>query len=81
MRVSLDIEDRESWLELFRRLKKFGFLENISEDYIDLDEEQFPVQFFIDVDPILNALDNPIVRPFRKKFDIGLSERIREVIG
>lgn len=81
MRVALKVEDRESWLELFRRFKKVGFLKDIPEDEIDLEEEQFPMEFFIDVDPIFKAMDNPMLRPFRSKLDVGLVNRLREVIG
>lgn len=80
MGVVLSIPDYDSWMDIYRRFRKAGFMKNISEEEMDLDEDVFPIEFEIDMGPIFELVNSPIVAPFRKKLDSGLTKCLKEVI-
>lgn len=80
MTLRITIDDRESWMEMYERLREIGFLKDISPEDMDLSEDLFPMEFFIDVDPLLSMIGNPMVKPFRKKIDSTLTIALNEAI-
>jgi hypothetical protein len=82
MKVAMSIQNRDDWLDLFNKLIDLGLLSDITQEDIDLDEDQFPVEFFIDIDPILNVIsNNPMIRPFKKKLNTSLTNAVTSLIG
>lgn len=80
MNLKIMVDDRDSWMELFERFREIGLLKDISEEDMDLSEDLFPMEFFIDIDPILNLVENPVVKPFRKRIDGILTKGLEEAI-
>ena len=80
MNLRIAVEDREDWIELFERFRRIGLLKDISEEDMDLSEDLFPMEFFIDIDPILSLVENPVVKPFKRKIDTVLTKGLEEAI-
>jgi hypothetical protein len=80
MNLKIMVEDRNSWMALFERFREIGLLKDVSEEDVDLDEDVFPIEFFIDIDPILNLIENPVIKPFKKRIDGTLTTALKEAI-
>ena len=80
MNLRIMVDDRDGWFELFRRFRKLGLLSDISEEDMDLSEDLFPMEFFIDIDPILSLIENPVVKPFKRRIDTVLTRGLEEAI-
>ena len=80
MNLRITVDDRDGWLQLYERLQSVGLLRDISREDMDLDKDLFPMEFFIDIDPILGLIENPVVRPFKKKIDSVLTRGLEEAI-
>ena len=81
MNLKILVEDRDSWMQLFDKFQQIGLLKNIAKEDVDLDEEMFPMEFFIDIDPVLSLIENPVVKPFKKKIDGTLTKCLEEAIN
>ena len=80
MNLRIMVDDRESWLSMYDRLREVGLLKDVSREDMDLSEDLFPMEFFIDVEPLLAMIDNPVVKPFRKRIDGTLTTALNEAI-
>ena len=78
MRIMID--SKEDWMELFRRLRNAGLLKDIPEEDVELSEDLFPMEFFMDLDPIINLVENPIVKPFKSRIDGTLTRCVEDAI-
>lgn len=81
MMVKLKIESQADWYELIVELKKAGLLETANYNDLAVDEGSFPIEFPIDIEPLLKMAQSPIAKPFRKKISAGLVNRAIEVIA
>lgn len=80
MTLRIMIDDRDDWMEMYDRLRGLGFLKDIPREDVDLSDDLFPMEFFIDVDPLLNMIENPVVKPFRKKIDNTLTAALCDAV-
>lgn len=80
MNLRIVVDDRDSWMVMYDRLREAGFLKGVSREDMDLSEDLFPMEFFIDMEPILDMIDSPMVKPFRKKIDGTLTTALNEAI-
>lgn len=81
MNVTLKVNDRESWLELYGELKKIGLLPNVAVNDVALGEEAFPMEIPVDIQALLKIIGNPVVKPFRKKINESLERTLEWVVG
>ena len=80
MNLRIMVDDRNSWMTLYDRLRGIGLLKDVSREDMDLSEDLFPMEFFIDVEPMLSMIENPVVKPFKKKIDCTLTGALKEAI-
>ena len=80
MSIRIMVDDRASWLQLYDRLREIGLLKGVSREDMDLSEDLFPMEFFIDAEPMLAMLRNPGVRMFKGKIDDTLTKALEEAI-
>ena len=81
MGIKLKIESKREWLELYWDLWKAGLLKDISLNEINLGMDQFPLEIPIDISGLLDLLNNPLVKPYKKKIDMTLHENLAKVLG
>ena len=81
MNVTLKVNDRESWLELYGELRKIGLLPNVAVNDVALGEEAFPMEIPVDIQALLKIIGNPVVKPFRKKINESLERTLEWVAG
>lgn len=80
MTLRIMVDDRATWLQLYDKLRDLGFLKDISREDMDLSEDLFPMELFIDIDPILALVESPMVKLVRKKIDGTLTKTLEEAI-
>ena len=81
MMVKIRIETVEDWSNLIAELLKAGLLESARCEELALEEENFPMDILVDLDPLLKMASSPIAKPFRKKIQTGLVNRAMELIA
>lgn len=81
MNVTLKINDRESWLELYWELKECGLLTNVTVEDIAFGEDAFPMEIPMDVGNLVKLVSNPIVKPFKKKMNESLERTLGWVMN
>ena len=81
MNVTLKINDRESWLELYWELKKCGLLTNVTVEDITFGEDAFPMEIPMDVGNLLKMVGSPMVKPFKKKMNESLERALGWVMN
>jgi len=81
MMVKLKIDSKREWLELYWTLWKGGLLKDVSVNDMNLDVKMFPLEIPIDFSGLIDLLNNPLVKPYKKKIDMTLHENLAKVIG
>lgn len=81
MNITLKINDRESWLELYREMRECGLLTNVMAEDVIFCEEMFPIEIPVDVESLMKLVRNPMVRPFRKKMNDTLEKTLGWVMN
>lgn len=81
MNVTLKVNDRESWLELYWELRKIGLLTDVTVKDVASGEEDFPKEIPVDIQAMLKIIGNPVVKPFRKKINETLERTLECVLN
>ncbi len=77
--VKLKIDNQEELLEVYWKLQKAGLLGNVTVKDVTLPEEAFPIEVPLDLNPLLDLMRNPIVKPFKKRIDVTLTKHVLDV--
>lgn len=79
--VKLKIDNNEEWLNLYWELVTAGLLGEVNiHDVVTLPSSAFPIEVQLDIQPLLNLLKNPMVKPFKKKINDSLTNYVLNVI-
>ena len=81
MKVSVTIEDFDSFVKLLKELKGIGMLKKVPNKF-NLSEEVFPLDIPIDADKVLEIIKNPMVKAkYGKAIDDILTNQALKVLG
>jgi hypothetical protein len=80
MNITLKVNDRESWLELYGELRKCGMLQDVTVKDVSFGEDAFPIEIPVDISALTRMVGNPMVKPFRKKINETLERTLKAVL-
>ncbi len=79
MTIKLKIDNQDELFKMAYELKKAGLLKDVSFGVFTLPAEAFPFEVPVDMDSFIKLMENPMVRPFKKRIDQVFTANIMKV--
>lgn len=79
MVIKLKIDSKRDFLDLYWDLRKAGLLGNVTVYDVTIPESRFPIEIPVNIDGLTKLANHPVVRPFKKMIDNGLSENVKKI--
>ena len=76
MTVMMKMKTKTEWLSMIWELRQKGLLEGIEIEDISIPEERFPIEVPLNLDGLLELVNKPVVKPFRKRIDETLTRNL-----
>ena len=79
MVVTLKIDSKRDYNNLYWSLRKAGLLSSVSVNDATLPDSRFPLEIPVEIDGLLALASHPLARNYKKIIDTKLSEAVKQI--
>lgn len=79
MVIKIRIDSKKDYQNLYLGLRKAGLLSSVSIDDATLPDNRFPLEIPVEIDGIVNLVNHPLAKVYKKTIDGKLSEACKQI--
>ena len=79
MVIKIRIDSKKDYQNLYLGLRKAGLLSSVSIDDATLPDNRFPLEIPVEIDGIVNLVNHPLAKVYKKTIDGKLSEACKRI--